>query len=174
VTAAPSGPRDDRACGLYGKYRVERISDPAGKHDDCRFFVLDPQHDPHALVALRAYASSARAEFPALAADLEKLAADASPGDVPAEAIRDDRELLREVLVRYIGIGALRGAAVRDLLPIVDQIADARAVARTQEELRAAADAILAPASMGAELPEWGKYRVRKLYARADALGTDR
>lgn len=62
---------DDRQRGLYGKYLVERVSDPAGKHDACRYFVLDPQHDPHAAAALRAYADSARDEYPALAADLD-------------------------------------------------------------------------------------------------------
>lgn len=42
--------------GLTARYRVEKINDRAGKHSECRFFVLDPQHDPIARVALRAYA----------------------------------------------------------------------------------------------------------------------
>jgi hypothetical protein len=63
---------DDSTRGLYSKYQVERLSDLEGKHDDCWYFVLDPAHDPHALVALRAYAESARAEFPVLAADLDR------------------------------------------------------------------------------------------------------
>lgn len=61
---------DDRQRGLYGKYDVKRISDPAGKHDECRYFVLDPQHDPHAVTALRAYADACADEYPALATDL--------------------------------------------------------------------------------------------------------
>lgn len=45
--------------GLHKKYRVEKISDPTGKHDNCRYFVLDPQHDPIARIALLAYADEA-------------------------------------------------------------------------------------------------------------------
>jgi hypothetical protein len=63
---------DDSTRGLYSKYQVERLSDPEGKHEDCWYFVLDPAHDPHALVALRAYAESARTEYPTLAADLDR------------------------------------------------------------------------------------------------------
>lgn len=45
--------------GLLAKYHVERLSDPDGKHDGCRYFVLDPQHDPIARRALRQYAATA-------------------------------------------------------------------------------------------------------------------
>lgn len=45
---------DDR--GLYDKYRVERMDDPSGKHAGCRYFVLDPEHDPVARLALYRYA----------------------------------------------------------------------------------------------------------------------
>ena len=61
--------------GLYGKYRVERLNDTTGKHANCRYFVLDPRHDPHAHVALLAYAESARGAYPELAGDLERWAA---------------------------------------------------------------------------------------------------
>lgn len=44
--------------GLESRYRVEKVNDPTGKHDDCRYFVLDPQHDPVARAALRAYADA--------------------------------------------------------------------------------------------------------------------
>jgi hypothetical protein len=67
-----SNPTDDRERGLYGKYHVERASDPSGKHADCRYFVLDPRHDAHAITALRAYADSARSEYPEFAADLDR------------------------------------------------------------------------------------------------------
>jgi len=63
--------REDKYRGLYGKYRVERVSDPTGKHDNCWYFVLDPEHDPYALVALRAYADACREEYPTLAHDLD-------------------------------------------------------------------------------------------------------
>jgi hypothetical protein len=60
--------------GLYGKFRVERIT-PSTRgidHSDCRYFVLDPQHDVAALAALARYAQVVRAEgFGPLADDLD-------------------------------------------------------------------------------------------------------
>lgn len=50
---------DDDDRGLYGKYKVERMDDPAGKHAGCRFFVLDPQHDPIARSVIADYAATA-------------------------------------------------------------------------------------------------------------------
>ena len=59
----------DRERGLYPKYRVEKLNGrPIG---EC--FVLE-QHDPHAVAALRAYADSCAADFPALATDLAVMA----------------------------------------------------------------------------------------------------
>jgi len=56
--------------GLYGKYRVEKISGkPIGQ---C--FVLE-EHDPFAWVALYAYAQACRDKFPALASDLITMGA---------------------------------------------------------------------------------------------------
>lgn len=64
--------RDDRKCGLEGRYNVSKVSDPTGKHADCRYFVLDPQHDPLARDALRSYAEAARAAgYVPLADDLD-------------------------------------------------------------------------------------------------------
>ena len=65
---------DDRNKGVYKKYVVQRINDEKGKHNDCFFFVLDPQHDPHARAAMRAYAESCKADNPLLAADVERIA----------------------------------------------------------------------------------------------------
>lgn len=45
--------------GLTIRYEVTRLGDEAGKHDECRYFVLDPKHDPIARIALRAYAQEA-------------------------------------------------------------------------------------------------------------------
>jgi hypothetical protein len=59
----------DQAMGLYKKYEVTR-HDPDGKHKDCFYFVLDMNHDIHAIPALKAYIESCRADYPALAADL--------------------------------------------------------------------------------------------------------
>lgn len=43
---------------LEQRYRVEKVNDPTGRHDECRYFVLDPKHDPHAAAALLAYAAA--------------------------------------------------------------------------------------------------------------------
>jgi len=57
--------------GLYPKYQVTRIYDPEGKHKDCRYFVLDPEHDPIARFALRAYMVMAKHRgYGSLARDL--------------------------------------------------------------------------------------------------------
>ncbi len=64
----------DAARGLYRKFKIERTdgrSEPGEKHDGCEYFVLDIDHDPHALPALKAYADSCRAAFPKLANDLD-------------------------------------------------------------------------------------------------------
>jgi hypothetical protein len=61
----------EKDAGLEGRYRVEKINDPTGKHDDCRYFVLDPQHDRLAVEALLTYERAARREgYHALADDL--------------------------------------------------------------------------------------------------------
>lgn len=63
--------------GLYKKFRVERVDGtdaPGGKHDGCRYFVLDLTHDPYAMPAIRAYARAAAKYYPALAADLRRIA----------------------------------------------------------------------------------------------------
>lgn len=56
---AEKGPHMFHRAGLTNRYRVEKINDPSGKHADCRYFVLDPQHDPLARIALAAYADAA-------------------------------------------------------------------------------------------------------------------
>ena len=63
----------DETKGLYHKFNVTRTdgsSEPGGKHEHCRYFVLDLDHDPHAASALDAYARSCRKDFPVLADDL--------------------------------------------------------------------------------------------------------
>ena len=61
---------DDKKRGLYRRYRVDRLDDVLGKHNDCLFFVLDLDHDPHAIPAIIAYIESCEADYPVLAADL--------------------------------------------------------------------------------------------------------
>lgn len=59
--------------GLYNKFKVERLdgkSEPGEKHHGCYYFVLDLDHDPHAVPAIDAYADSCESEYPYLAADL--------------------------------------------------------------------------------------------------------
>jgi hypothetical protein len=63
----------DAKRGLYHKFEVTRIDGrdrPGEKHDRCDYFVLDMNHDQHAIPALRAYARSCREDFPNLARDL--------------------------------------------------------------------------------------------------------
>lgn len=60
--------------GLQARYEVKKINDPDGKHDECRYFVLDPTHDPIARTALAVYAEHARAAgLTELANDLHAL-----------------------------------------------------------------------------------------------------
>ncbi len=66
---------DQKKRGLYEKFRITRTdgrSEHGEKHDGCEYFVLDLDHDDHAIPALRAYAESCAREFPFLAADLSK------------------------------------------------------------------------------------------------------
>lgn len=66
-------PEEDRERGLYQKYEVTRLNDPEGKHDECRYLVLDPQHDLLAYYALGAYAYQASLHgYPALSEDIQK------------------------------------------------------------------------------------------------------
>ena len=69
----------DTERGLYGKYRVEKVNGkPIG-----RVFVLDYDNDPHARVALEAYADSCGDEYPQLASDLyRELGIDATVATV--------------------------------------------------------------------------------------------
>jgi hypothetical protein len=64
---------DERSQGLLSKYTVQRRDDTEGKHADCRYFVLDPQHDPLAVEALTLYSVKAEeAGYTELAADLDQ------------------------------------------------------------------------------------------------------
>ena len=58
---------------LEHRYEVRKVNDPTGKHDACRYFVLDPAHDQLARQALAEYARLARvAGHHGLADDLEE------------------------------------------------------------------------------------------------------
>lgn len=60
---------------IYNKFKVSRTdgsSEMGGKHQNCRYFVLDISHDPYALAALRAYANACETTHPTLAQDIRE------------------------------------------------------------------------------------------------------
>ncbi len=65
-------PEEDKKRGLYRKYYVRRLGDAAGKHKRCFNFVLDLDHDPFAIPALKAYIAACEEEYPLLAEDLDR------------------------------------------------------------------------------------------------------
>ncbi len=74
---APEAPKAER--GLYDKFVVRRRDGrdaPGQKHDGCRYFVIDMDHDEHAKDALRAYAENCSTDLPALADDLREWLGD--------------------------------------------------------------------------------------------------
>jgi hypothetical protein len=63
--------------GLYGKYTIHRndgTDAPGQKHEHCRYFVLDLNHDPSAKPAILAYAKACEKTHPVLAQDLREQA----------------------------------------------------------------------------------------------------
>lgn len=75
--AVPSVPEArTTAPGIFQKYDVRRTdgsSGPGGRHEHCAYFVLDLEHDEHAIPALRAYARSCAKSRPELARDLTAI-----------------------------------------------------------------------------------------------------
>ena len=66
---------DDYGFGLYRKFEVKRTdgkSERGQKHANCRYFVLDVDHDQFSLPALKAYAEACREKFPKLAEDIDR------------------------------------------------------------------------------------------------------
>lgn len=56
---------------IYRKFNVTRVDPEAqARHEDCFSWVLDVDHDPYALAALRAYATACQEEDPELAREL--------------------------------------------------------------------------------------------------------
>lgn len=91
---APAKPAIDPR-PLIPKYHVRRVDardSPGEKHHGCRLFVLDPQHDTHARVALEAYASDARELRPFLAADLRAWLDELQAPAAPAKPVRERAE----------------------------------------------------------------------------------
>jgi len=82
----------DGNVGLYKKYEVTRVdgsSEPGGKHERCMYFVLDMDHDVHAIPALLAYATSCRASYPELANDLVNFVTRATLGKQGRDGMSD-------------------------------------------------------------------------------------
>ncbi len=72
LTKEDENPANEK--GLYKKFEVKRVdgSDArGGKHEGCRYFVLDLDHDQHAKAAMSAYAQSCKATHPKLSEDLQ-------------------------------------------------------------------------------------------------------
>lgn len=70
-----------RQQGLYQKFNVSRTDgsdQPGNKHHGAEYFVLDLSDDPFAIPAAVAYAAACRADYPELANDLERKAAEKS------------------------------------------------------------------------------------------------
>ena len=77
--------KDDANRGLYQKFKVTRTDGshrPGRRHENCAYFVLDLNHDPFAIPALKAYAKACRKKFPALSADIDNIVQSALPGFV--------------------------------------------------------------------------------------------
>jgi len=84
--------------GLYSKFSVHRedgSSGPGGKHERCTFFVLDLNHDPFAVPAIRAYADACEAKYPELARDLRHEANARDPVALAAYDAHQDAALIR-------------------------------------------------------------------------------
>ena len=67
---------DDYNRGLYRKFEVTRTDGRSGtgeKHEGCRYFVLDVDHDQFAAAALTAYRAACAEAFPKLAEDIDRM-----------------------------------------------------------------------------------------------------
>lgn len=79
---------NDEGRGLYDKFTVRRkdgSSCAGGKHEHCRYFVLDLTHDPFAVPAITAYAMACRHKFPQLSFDLFYMLAHCQASEKPEE-----------------------------------------------------------------------------------------
>ena len=130
--------------GLFRKFEVRRTdgsSEPGGKHEHCRYFVIDMDHDQHAPAALLAYSTSCSKTHPLLAAELrdemheralqmlvdqaQELGLYDTP--LPEPAQRDEQPLLedlRDTVLHQRGALAENGMTsdqVNDVLKEIDE-----------------------------------------------------
>lgn len=76
--------------GLTDKFKVERLTESSRgiDHSECRYFVLDPEHDPLAFTALKVYAIEAHlAGNESLARDLHAWVRSCSLHPTPASSV---------------------------------------------------------------------------------------
>ena len=190
MLAASSG-NPDETQGLYRKFRVERLSDPAGKHAACTYFVIDERHDRFAGAALNAYADACQAEFPGLAHDLrarhpkpaehtelkpsnaELDAARALPPTHPFEVSAFIENLGQRAVVAH-ATHAEKAVAAANHLETIDgvkwvQVKDLRAdpMRTSNAELIAAVDAALA--GVGFQRTDGPRLRLAELERRLQA-----
>lgn len=75
---------DDTEVGIYRKYDIRRTDGrdaPGEKHDGCHYFVLDLDHDPFAIPALKAYAEACNETHPQLSVHLVMVVEQLKRGD---------------------------------------------------------------------------------------------
>lgn len=95
---------NDKDRGVYNKYIVERVDGrhhKGEKHEGCKYFVLDLDHDPHAKAAMLAYADSCQAEYPLLAHDCRMLACQI-PDPPPAKEPQDQSPSMLETKIHLL------------------------------------------------------------------------
>lgn len=117
---APFPERDpsktDEQQGLYNKFDVRRTdgsSAPGGKHYGCRYFVIDLDHDAHAIAAMGAYAEACAITHPQLASDIRaglfqrvNRAAAALVAFAPPPGVRDAIECIGSPTAKHVFVGA--------------------------------------------------------------------
>ncbi|KKL96409.1 hypothetical protein LCGC14_1844760 [marine sediment metagenome] len=102
---------DAKKIGIYRKFEVRRVdgrSAEGEKHHGCFCFVLDVDHDPFSIAALKAYAEACKKDYPALAEDIGyDWEEEAHMLDAQAEVDHDQKTKSRRFQV--VGIWKERG-----------------------------------------------------------------
>jgi hypothetical protein len=83
--------------GLYNKFIVTRTDGTSAeglKHYGCQYFVLDLDHDKHAMAAIRAYAKSCKRDYPELSKDLLRIQRDKIDESFRRRGVKINRQQL--------------------------------------------------------------------------------
>ena len=105
--------------GIYRKFNVTRTdgsSEPGGKHEHCKYFVLDLEHDPFAKPALRKYAEACRETHPDLARDLESMSVTGKISEHEMLVTLANMALRMDDLTGHDVIEALKGLGYGDVV----------------------------------------------------------